>query len=229
MRAGRFATGVLMLASALMLLGATKGGCGEGLDNRKGEPGIDVGGKTGAHWKVEYSNQLEIIVKKAGAVVSTTSYSLAAGGEIDMEGIKVDLAELCARDDVACPHEVFPKEVLMTQPGSELHLLYVTYNPAGPLQDLTEKTLLGNVDSDDDFSIALGIGAAAKGTCGLLAVSYATGHIDNDGGDPPSGIQMKGDIVTAYTGGCVLLGSQGSAGAGLTVEVRLPFNATRVD
>src|SRR5207244_13156752 len=109
------------------------GGCGQGLDNREGEPGIDVGGVTGAKWAVSYGTTMDVIVRgAAGVVVSKNSLQVAAGGKFTVDGVQIDLAELCARGDVACPQDVFPAEVTMTQPGNMLHLLYVTFNPKGP-------------------------------------------------------------------------------------------------
>ncbi len=208
-------------------MGADKPGCGQGLNNRKGESGIDVGGAAGATWDVGYSDTVEVVLKNAGGVISTQTVSLAGGGTIEMEGIPVDLAAFCAREDVACPQEIFPKVVTMTQPGSELHLLYITYNKVGPMVNVEQQTLLGNVDSDFDFSIALGVGGALIGPCGLLSVSYATGSITSANTNPPRGVKLTGDIVTAYHGGCLVSGSKGTAAAGLTVELRIPFWADR--
>jgi hypothetical protein len=222
----------LSALSLMFLLGAgPEGGCGQGLDNRPGEPGIDVGGVSGASWSVSYQDTVEVIVKNAGGVISTQNISLAAGGTFDVGGIKVNLTELCARPDVACPNEIFPHQVKMTQPGKDLHLLYVNFNKVGPLENLEQTTLLGNVDSDFDFSIALGIQGAAVGTCGLLAVSYATGHIDHDAaaaGEAPKGTSLDGDIVTAYHGGCIIPTSSGTVAGGITVELRVPFKGQRL-
>ena len=223
----RLFTILLSVTSLVFLLGANEGGCGAGLDNRAGEPGIDVGGIHGAEWDMQYMDTMEVRIKNAGGVVATHNISIAAGGSFKLDGTPVDLGKLCERGDIACPDEVFPKRVTMRQPGNNQHLLYVTFNPEGPLKDIQEKTLIGNVDSDQDFSIALGVGGAAAGICGLLSVSYATGHIDADG-DPPVGTTLKGDIVTAYSGGCLLAGSQGAAAAGLTVELRIPFSGKRL-
>ncbi len=220
---------ILSMTSLVFLMGATpEGGCGAGLDNRPGEPGVDVGGLAGADWDVKYGDTVEIRIKNAGGVIATEKIAIAAGGKFTLDGVEVDLRKLCERGDIACPDEVFPKRVNMRQPGNNRHLLYVTFNPEGPLKDIQEKTLIGNVDSDQDFSIALGVGAAANGICGLLSVSYATGHIESEPGDPPVGTSMNGAIVTAYSGGCLLAGSSGAAAAGLTVELRIPFGATRL-
>jgi len=199
------------------------------MDNRPGENGADVGGKTGALWKVKYSDKMEVKIKSAAGGVVTENIAIATGGVFDYEGTQIDLTQLCEREDVACPDEVFPAEVKMTQPGNNMHLLYVSFNKEGPLGDLQDATLLGNVDSDFDFSIALGIGAAAAGTCGLLGVSYATGHITTSGTEGvPVGKQLSGNIVVSYSGGCVLVGTGGAAAAGGTLELRIPFDAERV-
>ena len=228
MRRIKLLTVVLSATSLVFLLGATpEGGCGAGLDNRQGEPGVDVGGPAGADWSMQYQDTIEVRIKNAGGIIATHKISAVAGGSFELDGVTVDLRKLCERGDIACPEEVFPKMVTMTQPGNDRHLLYVTFNPEGPLKDVKQATLLGNVDSDHDFSVALGVGAAAKGICGLLAVSYATGHIDSEG-DPPMGTSINGDIVTAYSGGCLLAGSTGAAAAGLTVELRLPFSGKRM-
>lgn len=217
----------LSLASAMMLMGNTEAGCGGGLDNRPGEPGVNVGGNEGADWDVTYDKTMEVRIKNAGGVLATHNIAVGGAGTFELDGVTLDLTKLCAREDVACPHEVFPGQVRMTQPGSKLHLLYVSFNKEGPLKEVTDATLLGNVDSDHDFSIALGVGAAVGGPCGLLSVSYATGHINSDSGDPPMGTTLDGQVRTAYSGGCMLLGSQGGAAAGLTVELRVPFRAVR--
>lgn len=230
MRKNRFYLGVLAVLAMTLLLGAKTGdeGCGGGLDNRPGEKGIDVGGLSGAMWQVTYQDKMEVKVKKGAAIIATHNFAAATGGTFKVDGVDVDLTKFCGRDDVACPHELFPQQVKMTQPGYNLHFLYVTFNPVGPLKSLTEKTLVGNVDSDHDFSIALGIGAAAAGVCGLIGVSYATGHIQGNNDDPPIGTDLSGHIVTEYAGGCALLGAAGGAGAGLTVQVKVPFSAVRM-
>lgn len=209
------------------LMGANEGGCGQGLDNRPNQPGVDVGGTAGASWQVSYGGQMEVTVKGgAGTVMSKKMITVAQGGSFEVAGISVDVKAMCARGDMACPQDVFPAEVTMTQPGNDRHLLFVTYNRKGPLALVGQQTLLGNVDSDNDFSIALGVGAAGQGNCGLLGVSYATGHITVD---PLTqrGIGMSGDLVTSYSAGCVAAGQGGAGAAGLTVEFRLPITTLR--
>lgn len=210
-----------------LTMGANQGGCGQGLDNRPGDPGIDVGGAAGAKWAVSYGTTMEVTVKGAAGVVNKYTLPMGAGGTFEVAGVKVDLKEMCARGEVACPQDVFPAEVTMTQPGQDLHFLYVNFNRKGPLMTAQPTTLVGNVDSDDDFSIALGVTGATTGNCGLLGVSYATGHIQADLLKATRGVALSGDIVTAYSGACAAGNQAGAAAAGLTVEFRLPLTALR--
>lgn len=220
-------TVTLSLAALGILQGAAKGGCGG--ENLPGIPGVDVGGPGGADWDVMYGDVMHVDVKKGGAVIATHNISVAAGGSFQLDGVTVELNKICQDPEIACPEEVFPKTVRMTQPGSERHLLYVTFAKEGPLGDLKQTTLLGNVNSNQDVDILLGVGAAAAGICGLVSVSTAKAHIKTDAGDPPRGTEMNGHIITGYAGGCILSGQGGTAGAGLTVELKLPFSATRTN
>ena len=60
---------LLRLVAAFALCASTMGangmGCGEGLQNRPGEPGLDVGGINGATWAMTYNPQIEVTVKGA--------------------------------------------------------------------------------------------------------------------------------------------------------------------
>jgi hypothetical protein len=224
----KMGSGAAALLGLALLSGADgQMGCGQGLDNRKGDPGIDVGGVAGAKWQVNYGTTMTVEVKGGAGGVSRYTLPMAAGGTFKVENITVDLKQMCARGEIACPQDVFPAEVTMTQPGNERHLLYVTYQPKGPLAQVGQATLLGNVDSDDDFSIALGIGGAGAGNCGLLGVSYATGRLQPDLLNSTRAVALTGEIVTAYSGGCAVAGQGGAVGAGVTVELRLPFTGTR--
>jgi hypothetical protein len=101
---------ILAVAALTVLTGAKEGGCGQGLDNRPGDPGIDVGGTTGATWAVTYSKTVKVIVKDAGGIVATHDVVVGAGASLEVGGVSIDLDQYCARPDVVCPHDVFPAE-----------------------------------------------------------------------------------------------------------------------
>ena len=69
---------------------------------------------------------------------------------------------------------------------------------------------------------------ARAGACGLLSGSYARGRIYGDKAVPPNGKTLDGHIVTVYTGACALIGVKAGAGAGLQVEMKIPFSGTRL-
>jgi len=219
---------ILAVVSFGLLTGFEGGGCGDGLQNRPGEPGINVGGGEGAEWKLKYSDIVQVTVKNATGVVASYNLSRAAGGSFDLDGKAVDLREMCNRGEITCPDEIFPGVVKMTQPGVDRHLLYVDYAMPNKDGDPVKRTLVGNVDSDWDMSIALGVGLGGGGACGLLSVSYFNGHVHDDGGDPAMGISLSGDIVTAYSGACLLAGKGGLAAGALSVEIRIPTFADRL-
>jgi hypothetical protein len=202
------------------------GGAAEtkGCINRPGEPGLELGGSTGAVWLLDVGDRLTVTVRSGGATVRQHDLIWGAGARFDLDGVSVDLDALCARPDVACPQEVFPGTITMTQPGSDRHLVNLSYNPEGPLASVDEATLLGNLDSDGNLRVFLGVGAAATGSCGLLSVSYATGRVTSDRSLPERGVAIQGEIIVGMAAGCV---SGASAATGLTLELRLAYSATR--
>ena len=164
----------------------------------------------------------------AGAV-STADLAMNGGGNFKVEQATIELPALCSRTDFVCPQNVFPLEVTLTQPDPMAHMLGITINKKGPLALLPSPTLIGNVDSFYGFAVLLGAGAAGMGTCGLAGLSTAHGTILQDPRDRSRGYLLKGSIDVVYGGGCVVLGNNmGATGAGLTVQLSVPFQADRL-
>ncbi len=229
MKRFRVPLALLAILSFIMLSGFEGGGCGEGLNNRVGEPGINVGGLHGADWNLTIGDVMNVRVKNASGVVADYTINRVTGGSFSLEGETVDLRAMCERGEIVCPDEMFPSKVRMSQPGLEMHLLYVSYAHPGPDGKSAKHTLIGNVDSDWDMSVALGAGITGGGPCAMLSYSYFGGHIEATGDNPPMGTGLAGDIVTSYSGACLLGGTKGAAAGGLTVELRMPVSGHRGD
>lgn len=217
-------------ASALVLLsllGLTTGCFPGSGPNLPGEKGLEVGGPAGATWRVTFKDPITVKVKGSAGVVSSADLPMASGS-FKVGEATIQLPSLCSRNDVVCPQDVFPLDVTLVQPGEDLHMLKVTVNPKGPLALLPQPTLLGNVDSLDGFSVILGVDLAGAGTCGMLGISLAKGRIMADPKDYTRGIGLNGTILVSYAGACVVIGNtMGATGAGLTVDLEVPFTAAR--
>lgn len=202
-------------------------GCGPGLMNEPGLPGLDVGGASGATWNVAFTDPITITVTDAYGVASVSRLPMA-GGNFQVGQAAIALDGLCSRSDIVCPQNVFPLNVTLTQTDPMLHILAVRVNPKGPLALLPQPSRIGNVDSFGGFAVLLDAGLAGMGTCGLLGLSTAKGTITKDPQDPSRGIALSGEISVGYAGGCVVLGNtMGVTGAGIKVELKLGFSATR--
>jgi hypothetical protein len=221
-----------LIAAVLVPLLALAAGCdpggGQGLMNEPGVPGLDVGGLTGATWRVTFQDPIRVTVKGAAGTVSAADLQMG-GGQFKVGEATIELKGLCGRQDFVCPQHVFPLEVTMTQSDELLHMLRVTVNPRGPLRLLPQPALLGNVDSRHAFAVLLGAGVAGMGNCGLLGLSTARGTITPDPKDPKRGVALSGKVLVSYTGACVVLGNTvGATGAGLDVDLEVPFSAARL-
>lgn len=215
---------LLITVFALSLLSS---GCGPGLANEPGIPGLDVGGADGADWNVRFTDPLTITVTDAYGAASVSRLPMS-GGSFQVGQAAISLGGLCDRSDIVCPQSVIPLRVTLTQTDPMLHLLVLRVNPKGPLALLPQPTRIGNVDSVGGFAVLLDAGLAGMGTCGLLGLSVAKGTITRDPQDPSRGIALQGDIAVGYGGGCVVQGNTaGVTGAGVKVELKVGFSATR--
>ncbi len=214
--------GLVMLSLGMLCSGCDPGGGGVPLD-----PGVDVGGTAGARWNISYGSTLNVRVSGPAGEISRQTMQ-PDNGTFTLGTTTLNIRDVCARSDLACPQDVFPGQVTVTQPGYDMHLLFIDHGLKGPLSAVGNDRLLGNVDSSHEVAIALGVGPAGQGSCGLLGVSYATGQIQLDPNVPIRGLGLTGGrVTTSYSAPC-LMGSKDPTGvANLTVEFDLPMSATR--
>lgn len=198
------------------------------------DPGVDVGGKQGAWWMVSNDDTMTVMIRGAAGEISRSSVRTTSGS-FTLGSVSIDVEQLCARMDIVCPKDVFPPEIMLTQPQNDHHILFATYSRKGPLAAVSDSTLLGSMaragtDMGLSFAIALGVGSAGQGACGLLGVSYATGKLRKGPlpEDPQreGGVAMQGTLVTSYTAGCIA-GAQAGV-EGLSVELQMGFRAERM-
>ena len=62
----------------------------------------------------------------------------------------------------------------------------------------------------------------------MLSVSYATCQINHNDDEPRFSPTLDGRVATAYTGGCLLVGSGGTAAAWVTREIVVPVTGKRM-
>lgn len=219
--------GLLSLLTALAL--SACGDPGAPITN----PGVDVGGEQGALWEVSYGDTMTVMVRGATGEMYRHSVRMTDGARFTIGSVSVDVNELCGRKDIVCPQHVFPAQIILTQPQNDRHILFTTYSRKGPLAAVNDPTLLGSMASMDSrlsFAIALGVGSAGQGACGLLGASYATGNLVKGPlpEDPQieGGVSMDGTLLTSYTAGCVA-GAQAGLD-GLSIALQMKFSARRM-
>lgn len=230
------------MAAAPLLLGA-RGGCGGG-----GDPSDipDMGGT----WSLTFNDDLSVEVDIGGTVYNPT---LAAGSSqvtLTHDGMPVSYSVDCSRELIACPSELLPPSVQITQDRT---------NPRQVSLEITESecrggeivegtctgtvitsttTRNGTIAADGSgFTIVLGGGAVVAGSCALLTISVANGDLVSSGSAADGTLTadeiVNGELVTAFGGGCLLVGmgdldpTLEVAAAGATVQLRSTYTATR--
>ncbi len=121
--------------------------------------------------------------------------------EVNGGPVELNLAELCAREDVQCPSETLWSEVSIDQPqiaaeNPNTHVINVIDNtvrdlPAGQ----SAQVVSGLVDEKDNFGLILGGANEGSGDCGLLALSTASGRFTHEGeSEEPCAVADAGSV-----------------------------------
>jgi hypothetical protein len=167
----------LVVATILALLA-----CSAGCEDKA--PASDVRG----NYDLTYDDVVTVRLKVGGAVQEQESTeSGTVTFQHEGQPVTVNLAELCAREEVQCPSETLWAKVSVDQPDIDAerpntHVLNVINNtdrelPAGEEADV----VAGLVDEYDRFGLLLGAAQESEGDCGLLAVSTAGGRFSHEG------------------------------------------------
>ncbi len=214
---------LFVLAFTPMLMGA-KGGCAKKIEEAKARVPDFSGNYDIAH---DDAITVEVVI---GGVTET--YEGTQGGIIDLGDAQLDLSKACAYENVHCPSEAFWQQVAIDQPLMDLEtndnpwLLRIVNLTTG--QDSYAMERGGVVGEKGKYSILLGLGATAVGSCGLLAASVADGTFALDARGEPTGEIVDGRVITAYSGACLLPGLQtGDVLAGATIKLSTRYTGTR--
>lgn len=217
--------------------------CGGGADTTDVP---DVGGT----WSISFQDDLSVEVDFGGQVYDPTLAAGATSVTVTHDGMPVSYSVDCARDLVVCPSELLPATVTLVQPRTDprsLELQVTESECRGGTVDggacvggtLVEHTTTrqGVISGDGgSFTIVLGGGAVATGSCALLTLSLAEGDFVVSGAPGMTradGI-TGGQLTTAFGGSCLLVGTAGldpaveTAAAGASVALRSSFTATRI-
>jgi hypothetical protein len=143
-------------------------------------------------YAITYDDSLTITVDIDGVVQTKTAKmgDVLDFGTYQGQPLTLDLAQFCARTDVACPSKVFWSKVGVDEVDPDaaayLHTIQVVddQTPSLPLGQLAPS--LGGVSyhpnqGEDDFVVGLGASAGSAGDCAALSVSLATGRFSHAG------------------------------------------------
>lgn len=206
----------------------------------------DVGGA----WSLTFADDLAFEVDIGGTIYNPT---LAGGSDqitVTHDGMPVSFNVDCARDLIACPSELLPPVVTLTQARANPRSVSLSVTESscrggeivegmctGTLVEQTS-TREGSISEDGrSFTIVLGGGAAVAGSCALLTISLAEGDFTTSGsaagGDLRAESIMNGTLSTAFGGGCLVVGMADldpaleAAAVGASIKMTSSFTATR--
>lgn len=187
---------------------------------------LDIGGASGATWKVRADRTLTIRLRADGQVAATTVE--AEAGTVTLLGRTLAISDFCWRTDTICPHQVLPDATVTQQPFGDGRLL-VSFNRRGPLAGLIDRNALEGLLTGHDVAIPLAVGGAGEGICGLLASSgvLATAR-SSVVGEGSAANRLEGRVTVAFTGLCVGSGGNGDLLPEDTLELSVAFTADRI-
>ena len=201
-------------------------------------------------WELTFNNDLTVEVDIGGAVYNPT---LAAGSSkvtVEHDGKPVDYTVDCSSQFIACPSELLPGNVQITQKVNNPNSISLEITEqqcrGGDVVEgectgalVTSSTIRNGTIANDgnSFSLVLGGGAVGRDGCALLAISVAKGQLKTTGSAADGTLAaeeiVEGELVTAYGGGCLVVNQvdldpalEGAA-VGASVQLRSTYTARR--
>jgi hypothetical protein len=260
----RFACALAFLAVATMTLGAS--GCplfpdadeddaGDGGQN-SGPPAadVDIGGATGATWKLSYADTIQVTLYEGGKAAST-KLKASQGGLVSLLGNTVDLTAFCWRTDTVCPSQVLTSKTSVIQPQGSPNHFVIGFNRRGPLAGVNQSGLIGALDYRD---LNIPLGGASNGAsdpCALVkgsailatAAPAASVNVDagvdagvdsgleadagvSDGGNTAErAVTLRGQVTLGFSGSCFSFTTGGAVGPNAVVSLSTTFAGVRLD
>ncbi len=198
-----------LLVSALLvaplLAGAEGGGCGGAINSRTDAPSMK------GTWDITYDDRLDVEVKLGGAVYAESLPSSGGSFTIDHAGTPITFDLDCAKPEVICPSETWPRSVTAEHRNPNFpHRFFVSIprqscagtlvdpDPAecgaGTNNEACEQVCDGAITTTNTdhfgvvneagtaFDLLLGAGVATNGiNCALLGVSSAKANLGTEG------------------------------------------------
>ena len=195
---------ILAVVSALAPLSMGARGCGA---ISSSTPAPDVDGR----WAVAYDDRLEVTVRIGGALYEASLPATGGTVEVEHGGVRIPFTLDCARPEIVCPSEAWPREVTIEERESAYpHRMWVripeqvcmgrtvpaSQEDCGPdtlnpdCEDVCDGEItttlhdrFGVIDEPGRrFDLLLGAGVATNGlNCALLGISSAHADIESTG------------------------------------------------
>jgi hypothetical protein len=181
----RFLPAVLAF-SALPMLGGAKGdGCAANSDS----PAPDVRGT----WDIAYDDSIGVEVKIGGSVYSTELGANGGAFTITHQGRTFPFSLDCARPEVLCPSEAWPKQAVIEQRNvGKQHQMVVTLPQQQCMGSLTKPTPgtcgAGTANPNCDLVCNGDVQIASKETFGVIGETGETFRLYLGGGIATNGI-----------------------------------------
>jgi hypothetical protein len=183
--------------------------------------GLDLGGTRGAEWQVTHGGSTELVLE-----VGESAFAAVVDARLGVAQLGtsiVNLAGVCHRADLACPHQVLADRTLIVQPYDAV--LLVSFQRRGPLAKFPAQVALPGQLSAGELTIPLDLDGAIEGLCGFQPASaiIATAKAADD----KRATSITGRVTVSYSANCLNLSGGVALPQGAKLSLSAAFEATR--